>query len=124
MEEFVDDDILRRNDFVVFDAYYIGCIIDFRKNVKQTATKSQWSYNSNFCKMNDNLLIRAQLFKIVESNEHFVLKPDNVTYETIFHVNRISKKIPKPRYVNGFPTYELSVGHEIVNFLFNSMDTE
>lgn len=124
VESIVPCDTLCKNDFVVFDKYLIGCVVDFRKNVKMTAPILQFTYTLNYAKRSDDALVRLQLYKLIEIQDdaRCMLKLDNYTYENLLSIKRYSIHIPTPEYINGNMIYSEIVRNQINEYISSQME--
>lgn len=124
VESIVPCDTLCKNDFVVFDKYLIGCVVDFRKNVKMTAPISQFTYTLNYAKRSDDALVRLQLYKLIEIQDdaRCMLKLDNYTYENLLSIKRYSIHIPTPEYINRNMIYSEIVENQINEYISSQME--
>lgn len=121
-EKIEHDSTLFVNDFIILDKTHIGCITDFRKNVSLTATQTKLKYDKKFATIDQDLLMRCQLYTLVEKENNYVLEVDTITYGNLFHINKYTTHIPTPIAKDGALTVSKEFGNNIKDFLTNQMD--
>lgn len=103
-----------KNEFILLHNKNIACVIDFRRDVPSTATKSSFSYKNYYAYVNQPLQIFCQFYILNSEN---CLKINEHAGVQIVHISDYAAHLPTPSYNQGKVIYEPQVAQNIRDHL-------
>lgn len=116
--------VLFRNDFVLINGA-IGCVMEFRKNVLMTAPVSKFKHESDHALVSEDVLVRAQLYKLVKAdNGTFSIMTNDFTFVNLIPIKQYTTHLPTPLFEDGNMYYSAEHGALIESLLLEQMDCD